>query len=400
VAAFDGRVLHVRSAGEDAWLCKAAPESVEHDVQQPADAARLAWAEEQAWTGGNSGDGGGGAPSDGALQVARANAHAAAARRSGALAAPKPLSFRSIADAVAASRDGDRIVLQLGQHNVGGEAVDVRTRVLIRGEGALGDTVLEQRANAPLFRLRAPAVVQNLVLDLCGFRECLSIDGDAALTPLIEGCNIRCSGAHAVVVAGAAAPTLRGCDVGARKAGFLLLGASQPALVDCTIRGCEQQGVRAAGASWARLQRCRIVDNGAEGVVAMDRAGITLQGCTLSGNKGPGVDASGAAHVAMTDCVAEHNAGGVFLWDDASADMQRCSIAGGPHHALLADARTRTRASACTITGDVMAMSDDAAAGVLGGGGDNTRLPAAAPATLPPEEGCFKFEADRFTRKQ
>jgi hypothetical protein len=63
VAAFDGRVLHVRSAGEDAWLCKAAPASVEHDVEPPA--ALLAWGEEEAWGGG----GGGGAVADGALQV-------------------------------------------------------------------------------------------------------------------------------------------------------------------------------------------------------------------------------------------------------------------------------------------------------------------------------------------
>lgn len=33
IAAFDGRVLHVRSAGEDAWLCRPAPLSVEHDVE-------------------------------------------------------------------------------------------------------------------------------------------------------------------------------------------------------------------------------------------------------------------------------------------------------------------------------------------------------------------------------
>ena len=30
--AFDGRVLHVRNAGEDAWLCQIAPPSAEHDA--------------------------------------------------------------------------------------------------------------------------------------------------------------------------------------------------------------------------------------------------------------------------------------------------------------------------------------------------------------------------------
>ena len=168
----------------------------------------------------------------------------------------KPLSFRSLQDALAAARDGDRIVMQLGHHNVGGTAADVRVRVLIRcawaavcdvalgcaaadspaparsGEGELGDTILEQRANAPLLRLLAPAVVQNLVLDMCGFRECVSAEGDARCTPLLEACRIRCSGDHAVVCAGTSAATLRGCEIGSRKAGLLSLDAARPCLQD------------------------------------------------------------------------------------------------------------------------------------------------------------------------
>jgi parallel beta-helix repeat protein len=314
----------------------------------------------------------------------------------------KPLSFRSIQDAMTAARDGDRIVIQLGQHNVGGAAVDVNKRVLIRGEGQLGDTVLEQRANAPLFRLLAPAVVQNLVLDLCGFRECISCEGSARCTPLLESCTIKCSGDHAVVCVGASAPTLRACDVSARKAGLLLLGTSRPCVQDCTLSGCEQQGVRAAESSWPRLERCRITGNGAEGVVAMDSAGVELADCTLTGNKGPGVDVSGAAHVALSACRVADNAGGLFLWDKSSAALQRVSLSGGAHHALLADAHTRPRAHDCTIAGDVLALSDAAGAGVTATAHGNKLSPAPASrrATLPAEAGCFKFEADRFTRKQ
>jgi hypothetical protein len=266
------------------------------------------------------------------------------------------------------------------------------------GEGALGDTVLEQRANAPLFRLLAPAVVQNLVLDLCGFRECVRVAGDA--TPLLEGCKLRCSGDHALLCDGACAPTLRGCDLGARRAGVLALGTSRPDLQDCLLQGCEHQGLRAAEAAWPRLARCRILDNGMEGVVAMDAAGVELVDCTLRGNQGPGVDISGRAHAALLRGCVEHNAGGVFLWDDASAALQGVALHGGPHHALLADARSRPEARGCAIVGEVLALSPEAQEGVLGAGRGNTLRPGAAPATLPPEAGCFKFEADRFTRKQ
>ena len=50
VAAFDGRVLHVRSAGEDAWLCLPAPASVEHDAA-PERTALLPWEEAELWAG-------------------------------------------------------------------------------------------------------------------------------------------------------------------------------------------------------------------------------------------------------------------------------------------------------------------------------------------------------------
>jgi hypothetical protein len=62
VAAFDGRVLHVRSAGEDAWLCRAAPASVEHDVEPPERTGLLPWEETEMWAGA-------GAMADGALQA-------------------------------------------------------------------------------------------------------------------------------------------------------------------------------------------------------------------------------------------------------------------------------------------------------------------------------------------
>ena len=51
IAAFDGRILHVRSAGEDAWLCKEAPLSVEHDVVEPEPTVLLASEDTDLWAG-------------------------------------------------------------------------------------------------------------------------------------------------------------------------------------------------------------------------------------------------------------------------------------------------------------------------------------------------------------
>ena len=145
IAAFDGRILHVRSAGEDAWLCKEAPLSVEHDFEDPEERKAIHASEDMdLWAGAK-------AVADGNLQV-RGYVHCFArrwlkalllqvavakhddesARRNAEIALTKPLSFRSMTDAMAAARDGDRIVVQLGQHNMGGSALKVDKRVLIR----------------------------------------------------------------------------------------------------------------------------------------------------------------------------------------------------------------------------------------------------------------------------
>ena len=146
IAAFDGRILHVRSAGEDAWLCKEAPLSVEHDFKEPEERkAVLASDDIDLWAGAK-------AVADGDFQargclrclleiswltallsqVAVAKQDDESARRKAETALTKPLSFRSMSDAMAAARDGDRIVVQLGQHNMGGSALKVDKRVLIR----------------------------------------------------------------------------------------------------------------------------------------------------------------------------------------------------------------------------------------------------------------------------
>ena len=145
IAAFDGRILHVRSAGEDAWLCKEAPLSVEHDFEDPEERKAIHASEDMdLWAGAK-------AVADGNLQV-RGCLHSCArrwlkalllqvvvakqdeesARHKAEMALTKPLSFRSMSDAMAAARDGDRIVVQMGQHNMGGSALKVDKRVLIR----------------------------------------------------------------------------------------------------------------------------------------------------------------------------------------------------------------------------------------------------------------------------
>ena len=71
------------------------------------------------------------------------------------------------------------------------ESVDIDKRLLIRGEGRLGETQIDQRANSPTFRIQRTCVIHNLDLDMTGFRECLFVGGSVSVHPLVSSCKIR-----------------------------------------------------------------------------------------------------------------------------------------------------------------------------------------------------------------
>ena len=70
------------------------------------------------------------------------------------------------------------------------EAANVSKRVLIIGEGVLGEVTVDQRANSPAFRISRSCVIQNLSLDMTGFRECVSVTGSNSVLALLRDCNI------------------------------------------------------------------------------------------------------------------------------------------------------------------------------------------------------------------
>ncbi len=65
-------------------------------------------------------------------------------------------------------------------------------RVLIHGQAALGEARIDQRANAPAFRLRRTAVLRNVDIDMTGFREALLVEGGPGVKPFVQRCVIRC----------------------------------------------------------------------------------------------------------------------------------------------------------------------------------------------------------------
>ena len=87
---------------------------------------------------------------------------------------------RALRDALERAEDGDRVVLLRGVHNGCGDSVTVTKRVLITGEGALRDAVVDARNNSPIFRLRRACWIANVDFDFTGFSEVLRVERQGA----------------------------------------------------------------------------------------------------------------------------------------------------------------------------------------------------------------------------
>ena len=378
LAGFYGRLIYVRSAGEEAWLCREAPANPAFD-------------------------------DDGSGDDAVADGDAARARRGGApsaASAAAPLHARSLREAIDRAEDGDRIVLLRGTHNGCGDSVTVTKRVLIAGEGALRDAVVDARNNSPIFRLRRACWVVNVDFDFTGFSEALRVDGGdgggaRAPDPLIERCGIKCSGSDGVVVAAEARPTFRDCSFEAKRAGLRACGSAAVELVDCRFAGCARQGLRCAESAAATATHCVFAENGHEGVVAAGASSADLSDCVLRSNGGPGLDVSGRARAALRRCAVKENVGGVFAWDESEVEMREADVEGGKSHALLVDENARGACFERTRVRGVVHASDATRVAVAPGrDGSCVVEHPAIPTDLPPETGCFKFEHDQYLRKQ
>ncbi|PSC73819.1 Small glutamine-rich tetratricopeptide [Micractinium conductrix] len=403
---FDGLQLEVRDAGDDAWLCGPAPHVPELDGPEGEDqvgpVTNLALPDvasigstpvckpgsSGALTAGASARGAGGGDPLAAWDY----------RQTAAVQQRRRTSFRSIKEAVAAARDGDRIILRRGIHNGMGQAITLNKRVMIEGEGALGEATIDQRANVPTFRIvRGGVVLRNIDLDQTGYREALLVEGAAGTAPLLLGCRIKCSGDDAVNVGGSAAPTFLRCVISSKKCGVKAYGDSAPRFEQCSIEKCGEQGVRAMERAAPLLLGCTLSECEEEGVVGMDSARVALHRCSLRDCKGPGLDLSGDAQGTVAGGSIAQCVGGVWLWERTRGALHGADVAGGPSHALLADGKATVAVQESTLRGSVHA-TEAAWAGILHP--SNTILDPEQPTDFPPEEGPFRWVPNPYTRKQ
>lgn len=392
-AMFRGRRLEVRSAGEEAWLGKPAPHDplldgpLDENTALPSDdldkvQAPTASSQEGLLTDGTSVRG------DALADWNFSNtAVAIQSRRT---------SFRCVKEAYDAAKDGDKIVLLKGTHNGLGETVSIKKRILIEGEGYLGETVIDQRANVPTFKIeRGGVVIRNIDLDQTGFREAILIDGDEHVNPLIENCDLKCSGDDCIHIGGRSKPIVRLCKVNAKKTGIKSFDTSHPTLHGCFIEKCGAQGIEIMDNSVMMATRCSISSCEEDGVVVMGCATGTLVQCKINDNKGPGVDCSDNAVVTLRNCDIHDNVGGCWAWDSSEVHAERCKLSGGPAHVILSGGSGKIHAARCDITGVAHAPEKVWNDGLLHG--NNTFHDPDTSVDFPIEAGAFVWEPSPYT---
>ena len=381
LAGFDGRMLQVRSAGEEAWLGREAPANpLIDEVPEELSMNSL------------------GLDDSGDVDSGTRAALVAKRKNDAIQAGTAQLSFRSIKDAVEEAKDGDRILILRGIHNTGGATIFVNKRILIRSEGTLEETTIDHRGNSPIFRLTRSAVLQNINIDMTGFRESVFVYGGPEVSPIIEHCKFMCSGDGAINVAGRANPIVRRCEIAScKKVGLKLFEQARGEYVDLRITSCQQQAVKLMEKSSGKFYNCSFTKNEEEGVVVMDAAEAVLRDCVVAKNSGPGADVSGKGKIAAENCQIEGNVGGLWLWDSAKAAVSQSTIEGGTSHVILADGDSLPRVVSCTIEGMIQA-TEEAWEGICME--TNTLIEPLKSVELPPESGPFHFEPVWYQRKQ
>jgi tetratricopeptide (TPR) repeat protein len=400
-ALFTGRRLEVRPAGDEAWLGKPAPYvpaldgPLDEDTALPSDdlSGTLTSIENDV--------------SGPTLALGDVRGQSAASARADALAQwsfsntslaiqSQRTSFRCIGEAYKAAKDGDRIVLLKGIHNGLGETVKITKRILIEGEGQLGETVVDQRANVPTFKIeRGGVVIRNLDIDHTGFREAILIDGTSNVNPLIEGCDIKCSGDDCFNIGGASKPLIRFCKIKAKKTGIKCFDNSFVNIDASIIEGCAEVGLQVMDESRVTARRCSISRCEEDGLVVMGKSKCSLMECKISENKGTGADCSDDGFLSLSRCHIADNVGGCWAWNDATIIAQQCTLNGGPAHVLLTHNNGVIDAKSCNIQGSIHAPERVWNSGLLDQG--NAFADPDKPVDFPIEAGAFAWSPSPYT---
>jgi SpoVK/Ycf46/Vps4 family AAA+-type ATPase len=136
------------------------------------------------------------------------------------------------------------------------------------------------------------------------FRDCtisevqgVGLTAQAQARPVLEGCRIRGTGSHGVVLKGGADPAVRRCTV-TRTAGHgvIVSGQSRGTFSECTVTDTAEAGVLVTGGSDPVFAGCHVHQAAKTALVVAEAAAGTFDGAELRGSGHHGIEIRGGAN--------------------------------------------------------------------------------------------------------
>lgn len=229
----------------------------------------------------------------------------------------------TIAEAIEASRPGDRIIVRPGLY-VEGLTLDKPLEIV--GEGEPGEVTIEAR-NQPviLFRTTTGSVANVTVRQMRTVNET-----QWAAVAIIQGridvvgCDITSQSGPGVAIVGGADPRLRGNNIHHNKgAGVTVTAASRGLLEDNQIAENDEAGVVITAQSYPLLRRNRIHGCGHAGVRVLEGSEASLEDNEIYDNALAGVAiASGARPTLRRNRINRNEHEGIWVYESGAGTFE------------------------------------------------------------------------------
>jgi len=223
--------------------------------------------------------------------------------------------FRSVSEAVTASRPADTLVLRPGEFL---ECLVLTIPITIIGRQSGGPK--EQRehpagpsptaviicgnGDRPTLTIQAAVNITGVILQQGAFsKPCVLIEASQP-TPNIADCTISADRGSAVVFSGGAGGRLLRCVVGdAPQHGVHVSIAAKPVLEDCEVRNCGQSNIYVEAEADPHVECCRVYGSGGNGVQFLPASsGHVVHSC-IHDNVCANVDVARGACPVIEHCV-------------------------------------------------------------------------------------------------
>ncbi|MFX4290897.1 right-handed parallel beta-helix repeat-containing protein [Streptomyces bohaiensis] len=241
-------------------------------------------------------------------------------------------AYRTIGEALAAARAGAVVRVLPGRY---AEALTVRTRVTLVGEGEVGSVEICPHRGTAL-TLAADAVKLTDIV-LRGGSDDVAVVDAARGQVAMDNCTVVGAGWTAVIARETGSLAMRGCRVTNREGAGVVDTSEHPSVIeDCLLENLGTSAVVLGENSRAMVRNCRMRDARGNGVLANGQAEGTVDSCDISGTGKPAIALEGTSTTRVSGTTIRDSALGVYVTTTARPTLENVTVTGtsGPGIAL------------------------------------------------------------------